>query len=240
MALKKSALVTGGAKRIGCAIALHLAKNGYDIALHYNTSDKEAKLLAGEIKKLKQKCVLFKSDFNNLNQIKNLIKKVKRRFRNLTLLINNASIFGSGEFLKTNTDLFERHFNVNFKAPFFLTRDFARFCKKGQIINMLDTNIARKQSKYFAYTLSKKMLCEFTKMAAVELAPDIRVNAIAPGPILPPRGKDEEYLKLASEKVPLKRKGEIKNIIQALSFFLENDYVTGQCIFIDGGKNLRV
>lgn len=237
--MKKAALVTGGGKRIGRAIVLALAKAGYDIALNYNSSYKEAKETAKEVKRLGQKCILFQFNFTKVVNGANLIKKAKKKLPKLCLLINNASIFKNGEFLKTSVDLFEKHFNTNFKVPFFLSQDFAKFCKKGQIINMLDTNIVRKQSKYFAYTLSKKMLYEFTKMAAVELAPNIRVNAIAPGPILPPPGKNEEYLKLAGEKVPLKRKGEIKNILQALIFFLENDYITGQCIFVDGGKNLR-
>ena len=235
----KSVLVTGGAKRIGKAIALHLAKNGYDIALHYNTSEKEAKILTLEIKNIGQKCILFQHDFLKVTNGVNLIKKVKKKFPELSLLINNASVFNSGTFLKTDYKTLDKHFNINFKVPFFLSLDFAKLCKKGQIINMLDTNIIKRQSKYFAYTLSKKMLYEFTKMAAVELAPNIRVNAIAPGPILPPPRKDEEYLRLAGELVPLKRKGDIKNILQTLAFFLVNDYVTGQCIFVDGGKNLR-
>ena len=230
----KLALVTGGAKRIGRAITLHLAKNGYDIALHYNTSEKEAHKLAKEIKKTGQKCKLFQCDLSNINHVLKFMKKVKNQFPNLSLLINNASLFKENSLLNTDIKFFEKIFNVNFKAPFFLSREFARNFKVGQIINMLDTNIIRKNSKYFAYNLSKKLLYEFTKMSAYELGPRIRVNAIAPGPILPPKGKN----KINLNSVPLKKQGDFKNITQAINYLIENSFVTGECLFVDGGKHL--
>ncbi len=234
----KSALVTGGAKRIGKDIALFLAKSGYDIALHYNTSEREARLAKREIEKVGQKCVLFQCDFNSLNEPSKLIKKVTKLFPGFCLLINNASVFEEKLFLNTDIKHLEKNFNVNFKAPFILSRDFAKLCKKGLIINILDTNIMRKNSKFFAYNLSKKTLFNFTQMAAYELGPNIRVNAIAPGPILPPFGKDDGYLKLKVKKIPLKQKGNTKFITQALDFLIENNFVTGECIFVDGGKHL--
>ena len=238
MANTKAALITGGAKRIGKAIALHLAQNGYDIALHYNTSKKEANLVKNEINKLGRKCSLYKCNLLNTKELTSLIKEVKKSFPNLSLLINNASIFEEEKFLKTDLSFLDRHLNVNFKAPFFLSQSFAKYCKKGQIINLLDANVTRSKTKYFAYNLSKKMLFEFTKMSAVELAPQIRVNAIAPGPILSPPGKDLNYLQKKGLIVPLQKKGEVKNIIQCIRFLVENNYVTGQCIFVDGGKHL--
>ena len=234
----KAALITGGAKRIGKAIALYLASLGYDIALHYNTSKKESLLLKSEIENTGQKCVLFQCDFYDLKKSLKLIKKVKQRFPSLCLLINNASIFEKGLFLETDISSLERHLNVNFKTPFVLSYDFAKLCKKGQIINMLDTNVVRKNSKYFAYNLSKKTLYDFTKMTAYELGPDIRVNGIAPGPILPPFGKDDGYLKIKARNIPLKRKGDVRYITKAIGFLLENDFITGECLFVDGGKHL--
>ena len=236
---KKSALITGGAKRIGKAIALDLAQNGYDIALHYNTSYKEAKKVLKQVEKLGRKCVLFKCDLNKTSDVLKLIKKVKEIFPSLNLLINNASIFKEGKILENELPFFDHHFNINLKAPIFLSRDFARVSKTGYIINILDTNITRKRTKNFAYNLSKKMLYEFTMLAASEFAPNIRVNAIAPGPILPPQGKGMKYLLENAKKVPLKRKGELTNIVQTVNFLLENDYITGQCIFVDGGDHLR-
>ena len=236
---KKSALVTGSAKRIGKAIALHLAESGFDIALHYNTSRSEVEETANEIKNKGQSCVLFQSDLSNINNVLTLIDKVKEPFPSLSLLINNASIFEKRSFMETDLNFFENYFNVNFKAPFFLSQDFAKTFQKGNIINLLDTNITRDRTKYFAYNLTKKMLYEFTKMAAVELAPDIRVNAIAPSPILPPSDKEKEFLERSLKSIPLKKWGSIQNIIQSMDFLLENDYVTGQCIFTDGGEHLR-
>ena len=229
-----AAFITGGAKRIGKAIAVFLAEAGFDIALHYNDSLNEAKLTQTEIKQIGKKCVLFKCDFNNIKESRKLIKKVKNKFPNLCLLVNNASVFEEGLFLKTDIKKFEKTFTVNFTVPFFLSQDFGKLCKKGHIINMLDTNILRKHSKYFAYILSKKVLYEFTKMTAYELAPKIRVNAIAPGPTLPPFGKDDKFI----SNIPLKTKGELKNILQSVNYLIENNFVTGECLFVDGGQYL--
>ena len=239
MANKKSALITGGAKRIGKAVALHLAENNFDIALHYNTSTADAEETANEIKNKGQNCILFQGDLLNTNNVLTLIDKVKESFPSLSLLVNNASIFEKRSFMETDLNFFENYFNVNFKAPFFLSQNFAKTFKKGHIINLLDTNITRDRTKYFVYNLTKKMLYEFTKMAAVELSPDIRVNAIAPNPILPPSNEKKEYLEREQNNIPLKKWGSIQNIIQSINFLLENDYLTGQCIFTDGGEHLR-
>ena len=239
MANKKSALITGGAKRIGKAMALHLAESGFDIALHYNTSKADAQIVAKEIKTKGQNCILFQCNLSNTNNILTLIDKVKQSFPSLNLLINNASIFENKSFLKTDLSFFENHLNINFKAPFFLSQSFAKSIKEGHIINLLDTNITRDRTKYFVYNLTKKMLYEFTKMAAAELAPGIRVNAIAPGPILPPLNKGKECLEHDLFSVPLKRWGMIPEILQSVDCLLKNEYLTGQCIFVDGGKHLR-
>ena len=234
----KSALITGGARRIGKAIAIHLAENGFDIALHYNTSKAEAEEVSKEIKSKGQNCVLFQCDLSKIDSVLNLIDKVKQSFSSLSLLVNNASIFEKKSLIETDLDFFENHFNINFKAPFFLSQNFAKNFKAGHIINLLDTNITRDRTKYFIYNLTKKMLSEFTKMAAAELAPDIRVNAIAPSAILPPSNGEKEYLD-HSQSIPLKRWGNLSEILQSIDFLLKNEYVTGQCIFVDGGEHLR-
>lgn len=239
MANTKAALITGGAKRIGKAIALHLAENGFDIALHYNTSKADAEALEKEIKSKGQNCILFQCNLSDIKDISILINKVKQSFPSLSLLINNASIFERKSFLETDIDFFESHFNINLKAPFFLSQSFAKSTKEGHIINLLDTNITRDRTKYFIYNLTKKMLSEFTKMAAAELAPNIRVNAIAPGPILPPSNKEKEYLEREIESIPLKRWGSELEILQSIDFLLKNKYLTGQCLFVDGGDHLR-
>jgi NAD(P)-dependent dehydrogenase (short-subunit alcohol dehydrogenase family) len=117
-------------------------------------------------------------------------------------------------------------------------RDFANHCKFGNIINFVDTRITKNKSNFAAYSLSKKGLWELTKMAALEFAPEIRVNAIAPGVTLPPEDKDEKYLWNLAENIPMKKPGGLKPILNSLDFILENDHLTGQLLFADGGENL--
>ncbi len=233
--MKKVALITGGAKRLGREIALYLANCGYDIALHYNSSEKPAKNTQTEIVKLDVSCEIFKA---NLSNESDLISRVHEKFSNLDILINSASIFEKSLMADTSTQFLEKHLKVNLAAPFWLSRDFAKTFKKGHIINILDTRITSQRTSYAAYSISKKALAEMTKMAAFEYAPKIRVNAVAPGLILPPEGKDESYLDNLAKGIPLKRKGTIKSILNTVNFLLNNDYITGQIIFCDGGEHL--
>lgn len=237
--MNKAALVTGASKRIGRQIALTLAADGWDIAVHYRGSQKEAMATAQEIRALGRRCELFEADLGDMRQVERLVPAVADAMPGLELLVNNASIFEPASFLETQEAFFDRIFTINFKSCFFLARDFARICRKGQIVNMLDTKIARSASpSYFAYTLGKKALAAFTEMAAKELAPDIRVNGICPGPILPPPGKDSDYLEKFAGRVPLKRIGSPELIVDAILFLVRNSYVTGQWLFVDGGEHL--
>lgn len=238
MSAKGSALITGGSRRIGREIALTLAQNGWRIALHYNHSRDDAETLANEIKNNNGECEIFCADLSDAKAGCNLIAEAFERCPDLNVLINNASIFERMPLLETQEDFFDRHFNINFKSPFFLTRDFARQCKQGNVINLLDTKITQKFSNYFAYTLTKKALYEFTRMAAKELAPAIRVNGVCPGLILPPPGDDEAYIERMQNRVPMKTRGHPKDIASAVLFLLENEFITGDCIFIDGGEHL--
>lgn len=234
----KAALVTGGARRIGAEIIKKLAKLGYNIALHYNISNDDAKKIKKEVESVGVKCKLFQCDLSEEKKVSRLLNDVKNEFPDLTLLINNASIFIRSEIKETENDIFNKIFNINFKAPYILSRDFAKIINKGNVINIIDTKINNNDYIYAAYTLSKKILADFTLMAAKEFAPDIRVNGIAPGIILPPAGKPEEYLKNIVKKVPLKKKGEPGDIIKAMEFLLTNEYITGQIIYVSGGQHL--
>ena len=237
--VKSTAIITGGAMRIGREIALMLADKGYHIALHFHRSESRAHELVGEIEEMGVECALFRCDFNEFDQVEQLIPKIHQTFPNTSILVNNASIFERARFRDTDADLYDRHFNTNLKAPFFLSRNFARIFKTGHIINILDTKVARNLIEYFAYTMTKKSLYDFTKMAAVELGPEIRVNGVGPGLILPPPGEDTSYLDRLSRKIPLKKSGDVGNVVSAIRFLLDNDYITGECIFVDGGEHLK-
>lgn len=236
---KGAALVTGGARRIGRSIALALAKAGYDIALHYHSSGSEAAEIGRQIEALGRSRQLFSCDLNDTKQVRSLIPEVFKSLPHCNVLINNASIFQQARLLETDERIFERHWNINFKAPFFLTQDFARHCRSGQVINILDTKIVASHLDHFIYTLSKKALFEFTRMAAKELGPGIRVNGVSPGLILPPEGKDSADLDRKAAGIPLRRKGDLEELMAAVLFLVESPFITGDCIFVDGGEHLR-
>ncbi len=237
--MKQAALVTGGAKRIGAAIAMALSKHGYDIALHYHASRTEAEKTAGAVRQTGSACELFACDLADMDQVASLVPGVFRRFPGCSLLVNNASIFERAGFRETEPALFDRLWNVNFKAPFFLARDFAGHCRSGQIINICDTKITEELVSHFVYALTKKALTDFTRMAAKELGPAIRVNALAPGMILSSKDHTDEDLVRMSRKLPLQRKGNADQVVSALLFLMDNDYITGECIFVDGGGHLH-
>ncbi|MBM3579968.1 MAG: SDR family oxidoreductase [Alphaproteobacteria bacterium] len=234
-----TALITGGAKRIGRKIALLLASRGYDLVISYNKSKQEAKELAAEIsKKFQVKCDIFQADLRDEKQAKRLAEFVKINSANWSLLINNASIFTKSNFLTAPDSELSDNLNLHFISPLILAKEFAKNSpKNGQIINITDKNIARYDTSYFYYLLSKKSLAELTKMLALELAPSIRVNAIAPGFILDPIDHSETQNFI--QKIPLQKKGETQNILQAVDFLLNNHFVTGQILFIDGGASLN-
>lgn len=233
-----AALVTGGARRIGAAIARALAQHGYDVALHYRTSGESAERTARDIEDLGRQCRLFRCDLNDHDATSALIPRVREHFPTLSVLVNNASVFERAALRETGRDLFERHFNINFKAPLFLTQAFAEGCARGQIINILDTRVRRSDPHHAAYTLSKKALLELTRLAARELGPAIRVNGVAPGMILPPPGGVVEELERRSAGLPLKRIGDTANVVAAVLFLIDNPFVTGECVYVDGGEHL--
>jgi len=233
-----TALVTGAAKRIGKAICLSLSSLGFTIALHYNHSSQEAKKLSDKIQSAGGKCELFCCDLSDEKQTHQLITDVQKIFPGLNVLINNASIFEPSTIKNSTGAVLRKHFAVNFNAPFILTSQFAKKCKKGHIINILDAHIAQSATQHSTYLLSKKALYALTQLSAAELAPNIRVNAISPGLILPPVEKGSDHLERLSKKIPLQRKGSVDQITQTVAFLLSAPYIIGQNIFVDGGEHL--
>ena len=234
---KGTALITGGAKRLGAAVALHLAGQGYHIALHYNRSKSEAMKTAQSIYKTGVRCELFACDLAYEQAVSALVPLVNKSLPHLNLLVNSASMFVPSRFGQ-DLDLFKAHWDVNFKAPYVLACAFARSVKFGHIVNFIDTNVSKNVTSYEDYLLTKKALYSFTQMSAAAWGPGIRVNGISPGMILAPVGHQSDDRALRAKKIPLKRVGSPKYILQTLQFLLDNDYLTGQIIANDGGEGL--
>ena len=248
MTNRNLALITGGAKRVGAGIARRLAALGYDIAITYNNSKDEAASLCGEISRDSgATCNSYKVDLFDLEAVKDFSKDFLSDNKNCNLLVNNASIFEKSLFLENDVDELSKNMNIHLYSPLILAKEFALNAKNkklpdGQIINLIDKNIARFDTSYFYYLLSKKSLAEATRMLSLQLAPDVRVNGISPGYILDAIDGSKELQEQKDriiQKIPLQRKGEVKNIIQAIEFLVKNDFVNGQIISIDGGASLN-
>lgn len=239
--IRHSALITGGAKRIGREIALCLAEQGYDIALHYNASQEEAEELREEITALNVKCEIFQADISDMQQCDQLMDKVIKRFPDLSLLVNNASIFDRMRFEDTSEEFLDQNFAVHFKAPFFLSQKFSIFLgstRKGNVINVTDSNTRRNSVEFFGYMLSKKSLNDLTKQLARILAPNVRVNAIAPGTILPSIEMTEQQISEKVNKLPLQDIASPQDISNTIMQILENSAITGHIFYLDGGEHL--
>lgn len=238
--MNKTALITGASKRIGRVLAENLAENGWNVIIHYNFSDAEALELSRLLKERfpDQGFWTVEANLANMSEVESLIPQLVSEIGEFQLLINNASVFDSGYIKETDHQLYAEQMDVNLRAPFFLMRDFALLCKRGNIINFTDTRITTNKSNYAAYSLSKKALWEATKMAAVEFAPDIRVNAIAPGVTLAPEEKNDEYLWELAKNIPMKEPVGLEPVLKSMEYILNNHHLTGQLLFADGGENL--
>lgn len=236
--MSKSAIVTGGAKRLGRAICLSLANSGYDIALHFNTSIEAAKETKKEIENAGRRCMLFQGDLSKNFDYRQLINASFETFGQVDLLINNASIFKKIGFEETNTTDFDDNIALHVKLPFFLSQAFSVKCERGMIVNMLDTRVSRYQCEHFVYTLTKKTLKEMTLLLAKTLAPKIRVNGICPGAILAPEKTGSGYLKELAGETPMEQPGQVSDILSALNYLLQSDYVNGEILYVDGGQQL--
>ena len=237
--MKTYALITGGSDRIGKAVAIHLAKQGYHLVLHYNSAKEKAENLQMHIESIyKVKVELLQINFLEENDFDRIFEDFKKKNITIEVLVNCASDFIPSSFNERGSELFDKEMTINLKIPYLLTKAFAGVFGKGNIINFVDTKVAKNKTVHLDYILSKKLLKDFTKISAVELAPNIRVNAIAPGLILPPEGKDESYLLNLAKDIPLKTIGNLDEILKAFQFILDSYFFTGQILYIDGGEHL--
>lgn len=238
--MKNYALVTGSADRIGKAVAVHLASQNYNLALHYNSSAEKAQKLKYEIETLYSdvKVELLQINFLDDNNFDQIFEDLNKREIIIEILINCASDFIPSNFQDEGSELYDKEMSINFKVPYLLTKAFAKVYRKGNVINFVDTKVEKNKTVHLDYILSKKLLKDFTKISAVELAPNIRVNGIGPGLILPPPGKDESYLLDLAKNIPLKTIGNLEEILKAVQFILDSQFFTGQILYIDGGEHL--
>ncbi|MHB1317339.1 MAG: SDR family oxidoreductase [Anaerolineae bacterium] len=234
------ALVTGAGVRLGRAIALGLAEQGADVAIHYNRSSAPADEVVAAIRALGRRAVAFHSDLSDLTQVLNLIPRAVDALGAVDVLINSASIFERGTLASTTAENWSRHLDVNLRAPFFLCQAFAQYIRagcRGHIINVADWRVARPGTQHLAYTLSKSGLITLTQSLALALAPAVQVNALAPGAILPPL-EDDGYFGRLAERLPLKHTGKPQDVVDAVLYLLRSDFVTGEVLHITGGEHL--
>lgn len=242
----KRVLVTGGAVRIGRALCEALSKTGCVVVVHYRSSEQEAKALVAHLHACGGEAVAIGNDLGDEQHCAELIKDAVDAVGPLDILVNNASVFHKDALVDTTEAKLRHEVETNAFVPILLTRAFvaqspsgALGALKGKVLNLLDQRVAGLETGSLPYLLSKKMLADFTKIAALELAPGFTVNAVAPGPVLPPPGKGPEYLYDQAGSIPLDVKLSPEDVAKAMIYLLESDAVTGQTLFVDGGQHLQ-
>jgi len=234
-------IITGGATRMGAAIARKLSGPNKEILIHYNKSKLKAEKLKKELSNKGTKVYLVKGDLSKETDIKKIIKFAKSKLKFFDCLVNNASLFENDKLENFSLDSWSKHLRTNLRAPALLTKEFAKNVKgkNNNIINIIDQRVFKLTPYFFSYTLSKTGLYTFTKTSAMSLAPNIRVNAIAPGPTIKNQRQSEKHFKKQYLATPLKRQVDVEQICNAVDFFIKNISITGQVLAIDSGQNLN-
>ena len=234
-------IITGGATRIGAAIAKQLSGQNKEILIHYNRSKSKAEKLKKDLSKNGTKIYLVKGDLRKETDIKKIIKFAKLKLKFFDCLVNNASVFENDKLENFSLDSWSKHIRTNLRAPALLSKEFAKNVKgkNNNIINIIDQRVFKLTPYFFSYTLSKTGLYTLTKTSAMSLSPNIRVNAIAPGPTIKNQRQSEKHFKKQYLATPLKRQVDVEQICNAVDFFIKNISITGQVLAIDSGQNLN-
>lgn len=236
-------MVTGGAVRLGRAISLQLAADGADVCIHYSRSADAARETVAELAALGVQGLGVQADFSAdpVAGAAEVMAAARHGLGEIDILINSAAIFEPGTLTSTEPDAWDRHLDINLMAPVWLAKEFAAQLpvdRHGVIINVVDWRGLRPQPGHLAYTIAKAGLIAATRQLAIELGPRIRVNAIAPGAILPaPGGTDEDFARLA-DRIPLRRTGTPEDVTAAVSYLLASRFVTGEVLCVTGGQQL--
>ena len=234
-------IVTGGATRIGAAIAKKLSGPNVEIVIHYNKSKNKAESLKRQLMINGTKVYLVKGDLSKEKDLNKIVKFAKLKLKFFDCLINNASLFENDKLENFSTDSWGKHLRTNLRTPALLSKEFAKNIrgKNNNIINIIDQRVFKLTPFFFSYTISKTGLYTLTKTSAMSLAPKIRVNGIAPGPTIKNKRQSERHFKKQFMATPLKKQVDVKEICNAVDFFIRNSSVTGQVIAIDSGQNLN-
>lgn len=241
--MAKTALVTGAANRIGAEIASQLHKNGYCVAVHYNTSESQANELVGSLNAARvDSAISVQGDLNHTNTAKTLIDTVAAKWGSLEVLVNNASIYERSDPNIPDPDLFDSIIATNLRAPYLLSSAAAPLLRKnaGVIINITDISAFRPQLGYAIYSASKAALIGLTKAFARDLAPDIRVNGVSPGAIIWAASDEPEHRANVVKNTPLGRPGATTDIAEAVCYLVNAPFVTGHILNIDGGRSVHL
>ena len=234
-------IITGAATRIGAAIAEKLSGHNVEIAIHFNKSKSKAEILKKKLQRLGTKVHLVKADLSIEKDIYKLVKTLKSKMRYFDCLVNNASMFENDKLENFNSKSWEKHISTNLKAPALLSKEFSKNTrgKKNNIINIIDQRIFKLTPYFFSYTISKTGLYTLTKTSAMSLAPNIRVNGIAPGPTIKNKRQSDSHFKKQYFATPLKKQVNVNEICNAVDFFIKNASITGQVLAIDSGQSLN-
>jgi NAD(P)-dependent dehydrogenase (short-subunit alcohol dehydrogenase family) len=241
MSQPKTVLVTGAAKRLGRAIALDLARNGWDVAIHYNHSEREARATAEDARTAHGKVALLKADLSREDETAALVGRAVAELGPLTALVNSASVFENDNVLNASRASWDKHIETNLRAPFVLSQAFAAQLPRemtGAIVNIIDQRVLKPTPQFVSYSLSKAGLHWLNTTLAQGLAPRIRVNAVAPGPTIKNERQSEDDFSRQREATLLGSGAEPQDVCDAVRYLLSASAVTGQMIAVDGGQHL--
>lgn len=232
--------MTGGAKRIGRAIVEDLAANGFAVAIHANRSTEDAKRLASQIRATGGVASVHRADLTTIDETERLVGEATDAIGPLGLLVNSASLFQEDDATAFRATTWDAHFAIHARTPVILTQHFAALCenRRGVVVNIIDERVWRLTPKVFSYTLSKSTLWTATQTLAQALAPNVRVNAIGPGPTLPNERQSRTEFEVQSSKVLLKSGPGLDEFGRTIRYLFETPSITGQMIALDGGQHL--
>jgi pteridine reductase len=237
---QRVALITGGAARVGRALSLGLAAEGYDLAVSYFSSAQEADSLRRQVLAMRRRCELVQADLAEADAVASVVEAARSAYGRLDLLVNSASSFSARPLLDVDADEWDAVMAINVRAPHLLVRAAASLLSqsKGSVVNIADLAAFQAWTDRPHHAVSKAALLHLTKVQARALAPEVRVNAVAPGSVLRPEGWSEErWLEIAG-RAPLGRPGTPEDVVQAVLYLARADFVTGQVLLVEGGRLL--